>query len=84
MHECICADVYACIILNSYVRAYTCMYACLPLLFISSVSVNAQTDAFTSEKYVQNVQIVGVIAVSHEYTSKILGQDVTIRPPFGL
>src|SRR6218665_3535503 len=29
-------------------------------------------------------KIVGVIAVSHEYTSKILGQDVSIRPAFGL
>jgi len=39
------------------------------------VSVNAQTVVF---------MFVSVIAVSKEYTSKILGQDVSIRPLFGL
>jgi len=37
-----------------------------------------------SVKYVQNVQTVGVTAVSNEQTSKFLGYDVNIRLPFGL
>lgn len=36
--------------------------------------VNAQTYVFTSVRYVENVS---VIAVSYEYTSKILGDDVS-------
>ena len=49
------------------------------------VSVNAQTDVFIRPKNrPKTSKIVGVIAVSNEYTSKILGQNVSIRPIFGL
>ena len=51
---------------------------------VTRVSVKAQTDVFMYAKKEQHVQI---IAVSNEYTSKILPQDVSIRrlgPLFGL
>ena len=47
------------------------------------VSVNAQTDI---NIYVRKIgrskasKIASIIVVSNEYTSKILGQDVSIRP----
>ena len=37
-------------------------------------------DVFTSVKLPRTSKIVGVIAVSNEYTFEILGQDVIIRP----
>jgi len=51
---------------------YVCMHVC-------RVSVNAQTDAFTSRKYVQNVQILGYDCRQQWATSKIQGQDVNMR-----
>ena len=50
--------------------------------FCDSVSVNAQTDVFTYVKYVQNC--LNVIAISHEYTSKILGHVVSMLLRFEL
>src|SRR6218665_1911594 len=45
------------------------------------VFVNDQTDVLHSQN---RSKIVGIIAVSNEYTTKILGQDVNIHPLFGL
>ena len=40
--------------------------------------------SLTSIKYTKTSKIAGVIAPSNEYTSKILGQDVSIHLLFGL
>ena len=50
----------------------------------SRVSVNTQTDVSTSVKYAKMSKIVCVNDACNEYTSRILGQDVSIRPFFGL
>ena len=49
-------------------------------MYARTVSVNAETDVFKSK----TSKNFGVIAVNNEYTYKILGQDVSVRPLFGL
>jgi len=48
------------------------------------VSVNTQIDILTSVKYVQNVQNCLCNRLQQWVYIKILGQDVSIRPRFGL
>jgi len=50
---------------------------------MAMVSIKAQMGVFISAKYAQNVQNC-IITVNNEFTSKILGQDVSTCPLFGL
>jgi len=46
------------------------------------VSVNAQMDVLHPLNRYKTSKIIAVIAISNEYISKLLGQDVSIRPLF--
>ena len=62
-------------------NAYKIVQNCRNVL-VTRIPVNAQMDVFKSVKYVQKSKIVDIIAINNGYTSKILGQNVRIRPPF--